>query len=113
MKYPDILERFSSYVVIDTQSSDTSADLPSTEKQKDLACQAQNLNSKTLGLKDAQVTEWGYVLASLEGPNQKHEVPTIALIAHMDTSPAVSQSTGVQPQLHKNYPGPRPGPVNK
>ncbi|HUU04738.1 MAG TPA: hypothetical protein VMZ49_02555 [Patescibacteria group bacterium] len=37
MKYPDILERFLSYVKIDTQSSDKSESFPSTAKQKDLA----------------------------------------------------------------------------
>jgi tripeptide aminopeptidase len=102
MKYPDILERFLSYVVIDTQSSDTSETFPSTAKQKDLAAKLKP-EIEALDMKDVQVTEWGYVLASLP-TNQKHKVPTIALIAHMDTSPAVS-GTAVQPKLHKNYQG--------
>jgi tripeptide aminopeptidase len=102
MKYPDILERFLSYVAIDTQSSETSESFPSTPKQKDLANKLKP-ELEALGLKDAQVTPWGYVLAGLE-TNQKHKVPTIALIAHMDTSPSVS-GTAVQPKLHKNYQG--------
>jgi tripeptide aminopeptidase len=102
MKYPDILERFLSYVAIDTQSSDTSETFPSTAKQKDLAVKLKP-ELEALGLKDAKVSEWGYVLASLE-TNQKHKVPTIALIAHLDTSPAVS-GTAVQAKLHKNYQG--------
>ncbi|HSQ34761.1 MAG TPA: peptidase T, partial [Candidatus Binatia bacterium] len=102
MKYPDILERFLSYVAIDTQSSDTSETFPSTAKQKDLAAKL-GPELEALGLKDVQVTPWGYVLAGL-GTNQTHQVPTIALIAHMDTSPAVS-GTGVRPKLHRDYQG--------
>jgi tripeptide aminopeptidase len=102
MNYPDILERFLSYVTIDTQSSDTSETFPSTAKQKDLAAKLKP-ELEALGMKDVQVTDWGYVLAGLE-TNQKHKVPTIALIAHMDTSPDVS-GTAVQPKLHKDYQG--------
>jgi len=64
MKQPDILERFLSYVHIDTQSSDSSESFPSTAKQKDLAAKLQ-LELEALGLQDVQVTSWGYVLASL------------------------------------------------
>jgi tripeptide aminopeptidase len=102
MKYPDILERFLSYVAIDTQSSDTSETFPSTAKQKDLAAKLKP-ELEALGMKDVQVTQWGYVLAGLE-TNQEHKVPTIALIAHMDTSPDVS-GTAVRPMLHKDYQG--------
>jgi len=102
MKHPDILERFLSYVAIDTQSSDSSETFPSTAKQKDLAVKLKP-ELEALGLKDVQVTSWGYVLAGLDS-NQTHKVPTIALIAHMDTSPAVS-GTGVRPLLHQNYQG--------
>lgn len=102
MKYPDILERFLSYVKIDTQSSDTSETFPSTAKQKDLAARLKP-ELEALGLKDVQVNPWGYVLAAWP-TNQKHKVPAIALIAHLDTSPDVS-GAGVEPQLHKNYQG--------
>ena len=102
MKYPDILERFLSYVKIDTQSSDTSETFPSTAKQKDLAARLKP-EMEALGLKDVQVNPWGYVLAAWP-TNQKHKVPAIALIAHLDTSPDVS-GAGVEPQLHKNYQG--------
>lgn len=102
MKYPDILERFLSYVKIDTQSSDTSETFPSTAKQKDLAARLKP-ELEALGLQDVQVNPWGYVLAAWP-TNQKHKVPAIALIAHLDTSPDVS-GAGVEPQLHKNYQG--------
>ena len=102
MKYPDILERFLSYVKIDTQSSDTSESFPSTAKQKDLAAKLKP-ELEALGLQDVQITPWGYVLASWP-TNQNHKVPTIALLAHLDTSPDVS-GTGVEPKLHQNFQG--------
>ena len=102
MKYPDILERFLSYVRIDTQSSDASESFPSTAKQKDLAAKLKP-ELEALGLSDVQITPWSYVLATLP-TNQKDPVPTIALIAHLDTSPDVS-GKNVEPKLHKDYPG--------
>jgi tripeptide aminopeptidase len=102
MKYPDILERFLSYVRVDTQSSDASESFPSTEKQKDLAARLKP-ELEALGLQDVQVSSWGYALATWP-TNQAHKTPTIALIAHMDTSPDVS-GAGVEPRLHKNYQG--------
>ncbi len=102
MAFPDILERFLSYVAIDTQSNDASETFPSTAKQKDLAAKLKP-ELEDLGLKDVQVSEWGYVLASLP-TNQEHKVPTIALIAHLDTSPDVS-GANVEPKLHKDYQG--------
>lgn len=102
MKHPDILERFLSYVRIDTQSSDASESFPSTAKQKDLA-EKLKPELEGLGLQDVQVTSWGYVLASLPS-NQAGKQPTIALIAHLDTSPDVS-GAGVEPRLHPRYDG--------
>jgi len=118
MKYPDILERFVSYVRIDTQSSDASETFPSTAKQKDLANKLKP-ELEALGLQDVQVTPWGYVLAfwpTNEAPSMRavsprndgggaaRKVPTIALIAHLDTSPDVS-GAGVEPKFHENYQG--------
>lgn len=111
MQYPGILDRFLSYVRVDTQSSDASESFPSTAKQKDLA-ERLKPELEALGLDDIQVTPWGYVLATLPGnqPPPAHgggragKVPTIALIAHLDTSPDVS-GTNVEPKLHRNYDG--------
>jgi len=102
MNYPDILERFLTYVKIDTQSSDQSDSFPSTAKQLDLA-RVLVRELQDLGLKEVELNRWGYVFATLE-TNQKHKVPTVALLAHMDTSPDVS-GAGVNPQIHRNYQG--------
>ena len=49
------------------------------------------------------LNDWGYVLATLK-TNRDKEVPTIALIGHVDTSPDVS-GENVNPQVHENYDG--------
>lgn len=102
MEFPGLLERFISYVKIDTQSDPESSTYPSSKKQfnlaKKLAAELDEMN-----LADVTVNEWGYVLAFLK-TNQEKYVPTIALVAHMDTSPDVS-GAGVNPVIHRAYKG--------
>jgi len=56
-----------------------------------------------MGLKDAHMDEYGYVMATLPSNSDKN-VPPIGFIAHVDTSPAVT-GAGVNPVIHKNYKG--------
>ncbi len=102
MEFPGMLERFFSYVRIDTQSDEESESYPSTEKQFDLLNKLES-ELKELGLDDVEQDKWGYVTATLK-TNQKGDIPTIALIAHVDTSPDVS-GKNVNPQVHENYNG--------
>jgi len=101
-EFPGMLERFFNYVKIDTQSNEESTDFPSTKKQLNLSKKLKE-ELETMGLEDVEMTQWGYVLATLR-TNQTKEVPTIALIAHVDTSPDVS-GENVNPRVHKNYDG--------
>ena len=102
MEFPNLLDRFLRYVKIDTQSKEDSKSFPSTEKQFNLANLLKD-ELKFMKLENVQVNKWGYVSASLR-TNQKKEVPTIALISHLDTSPDVS-GENVNPRIHKNYDG--------
>lgn len=102
MEFPDLLDNFFRYVKIDTQSDEESTRFPSTKKQLDLA-RVLKKELEKMKLDDVTMTRWGYVMATLK-TNQKKKVPTIALIAHMDTSPDVS-GKDVQPRIHKNYRG--------
>ncbi|MBN1352588.1 peptidase T [candidate division KSB1 bacterium] len=96
------LNRFLKYITYDTQSSEDSETFPSTEKQKILgAVLVEEL--KHIGLTDAKIDAYGYVTATLEANTDK-KLPTIGLIAHLDTSPDVS-GENVKPQIHKNYRG--------
>ncbi len=96
------VERFLRYVKYDTQSDEDSKSFPSTEKQKLLAKDLAN-ELKAIGLKDAQMDDYGYVMATLQSNTDK-SVPVIGFIAHVDTSPAVS-GANVNPIIHKNYQG--------
>ena len=96
------VDRFLKYVKYDTQSDEESTSFPSTEKQKKLSADlAKEL--KKMGLKDAAMDKWGYVMATLSS-NTKKKVPPIAFIAHVDTSPAVT-GKNVKPIIHKKYKG--------
>ncbi len=96
------LNRFLSYVKIDTQSSEESETYPSTKKQLDLSNKLVD-ELKELNLKDVEITEHGYVFATLPS-NVSFDVPTIGLIAHVDTSPDVS-GANVKPDIIENYQG--------
>lgn len=96
------VDRFLKYVKYDTQSDEDSTSFPSTEKQKILSKDlAEEL--KTLGLEDAHMDEWGYVMATLPSNTNKN-VPPIGFIAHVDTSPAVT-GANVNPVINRNYQG--------
>ena len=96
------VDRFLNYVKYDTQSDEEATAFPSSEKQKILSKDlAEEL--KALGLSDAHMDEYGYVMATLPA-NTNKQVPTIGFIAHVDTSPAVS-GANVQAVFRKNYQG--------
>ena len=96
------LDRFLTYVKFDTQSSEESDTYPSTMKQLELSKHLVK-ELKELGLHDVELTEHGYVFATLPANTDK-QVPTIGLISHVDTSPDVS-GENVNPIINKNYQG--------
>jgi tripeptide aminopeptidase len=97
-----ILDRFLRYVRIDTQSNEHCSDYPSTEKQLDL-CRLLVDECNAIGLEDVSVSEFGVVMATIPS-NVDHDVPTIAWVAHVDTSPEFS-GKDVNPIIHENYDG--------
>jgi len=98
------MERFLRYVKIDTQSAEDQTTVPSTKKQCDLASLLVK-ELKELGAENVRLSEYCIVYASVSGnlPDNT-KAPVIGLIAHMDTSPAVS-GTNVNPIIHKSYQG--------
>lgn len=79
-------ERFLKYVTFDTKSDEFSDTCPSTDKQKVFGAYLVE-EMKELGIQDAYMDEHGYVYGSVPGDPR---LPTIGLIAHMDTSPDAS-----------------------
>ena len=81
-----VTDRFLKYVSFDTQSDEFSETCPSTDKQKKLGAYLVE-EMKALGIQDAHMDEHGYVYGTVPGDPK---LPTIGLIAHMDTSPDAS-----------------------
>ena len=81
-----VVERFLRYVSFDTQSDEESTTCPSTAKQKLLGA-ALVEEMLAMGIGDARMDEFGYVYGTIPGDPK---LPTIGLIAHMDTSPDAS-----------------------
>ena len=103
-----VLDRLLRYVKIDTQSQDDAESYPSTAKQFDLLKMLLK-ELQDLGLKDASIDQYGYVIATLPSnvPASSPafgKVPTVGLIAHVDTSPSTS-GENVKPQVISNYKG--------
>ena len=81
-----VVERFLRYVSYETTSDEFSETCPSTPGQKVLgAALAEEM--KAMGIKDAHMDENGYVYGTVPGDPS---LPTIGLIAHMDTAPDAS-----------------------
>ena len=83
-----VQERFLRYVAFDTQSDEESESCPSTDKQR-LLGSALVEEMREMGIMDAHMDENGYVYGTVPGDPR---MPTIGLIAHMDTSPDASDA---------------------
>ena len=97
-----LIDRFISYVTVDTESDPTSDTTPSTSKQWDLA-NALVEELKHIGLQDVTIDDNAYIMATLPS-NVPHKVPTIGFISHFDTTPDFT-GKDVKPQIIENYDG--------
>tara|TARA_B110000046_G_scaffold141139_1_gene147804 strand:- start:1765 stop:3006 length:1242 start_codon:yes stop_codon:yes gene_type:complete len=97
-----ILNRFISYVKIDTESDPSSTSTPSSEKQWDLANKLAD-ELKAIGMQDVSIDSNAYIMATLPS-NVDHDVPTIGFVSHFDTSPDFT-AKNVSPQIIENYDG--------
>ncbi|MBI9101996.1 MAG: peptidase T [Spirochaetales bacterium] len=98
-----VLERFLRYARIHTTSALHVEKIPSTDNQWVLLnLLVQEL--KELGVSDVSLNESGYLIARLPSNRPDAGLPTIGLMAHVDTSSDMT-GDGVNPQLHENYDG--------
>ena len=81
-----VVERFLRYVSFETTSDEFSETCPSTPNQKVLARDIVE-EMQAMGIEDAHMDENGYVYGTVPGDK---DLPTIGLIAHMDTAPDAS-----------------------
>ncbi|MEC0766571.1 peptidase T [Bacillus atrophaeus] len=98
----EIIERFTTYVKVDTQSNENNDTCPSTPGQLTLANMLVE-ELKSIGMEEAAIDENGYVMATLPSNTEKN-VPTIGFLAHLDTA---TDFTGkhVNPQIVEDYDG--------
>ena len=96
----NVSERFLRYVSFDTQSDEESMTCPSTEKQKVLGAAIVE-EMLAMGIADARMDEYGYVYGTVPGDPA---LPTIGLIAHMDTAPGCS-GADIKPHIVEYHGG--------
>src|SRR5689334_9780334 len=98
---PTLLDRFCRYCRVHTEAVEGSGKYPSSPGQLELGKMLLG-ELREIGLADARQSEHGIVTATV--PATAPGKPTIAWIAHVDTSP---ETTGknVKPTIHKNYDG--------
>jgi tripeptide aminopeptidase len=97
-----LIERFTTYAKIDTQSDESNQATPSTPGQLELL----NLLVKELreiGMADVTIDDYGYVMATLPA-NTNADIPTIGFLAHVDTA---TDFTGknVNPKIIESFDG--------
>ncbi|MFC4183825.1 peptidase T [Saccharococcus thermophilus] len=98
----EIIERFTKYVKVNTQSDPNSDTCPSTPGQLELGNMLVE-ELKAIGMEEVTIDENGYIMATLPANTDK-DVPTIGFLAHMDTAPEFT-GANVHPQIVENYDG--------
>jgi tripeptide aminopeptidase len=99
----ELEDRFLRHVQIDTQSQEDAPQFPSTARQWDLL-RPLTEELRDLGARDVQLTEYGYVLATIPATVEADDIPTVAFLAHVDTAPDYP-GADVRPIVHRNYQG--------
>ena len=96
-----VRERFLRYVKVETTSCEANERCPSTPGQMILG-EMLAAEMRDMGITDARMDRDGYVYGSIPAKGAEN-APAIGLIAHMDTSDAVSGAT--LPQVIPEYDG--------
>ena len=98
-----VQERFLNYVSYWTTSDEENEQIPSSDRQFDLAKVLES-ELKDLGLEKVILTEHCYVYGLLPATAGYESVKAIGFIAHIDTAPDFS-GKDVKPQVIENYDG--------
>lgn len=98
-----LLNRFLTYVKVDTQSNRHIETTPTTAGQWDLARKLER-ELRELGVSSVELDDKCYLIAHIPPSPGKENAPCIGLMAHMDTASDVSGS-GVQPRVIEHYDG--------
>ncbi|WOC33578.1 MULTISPECIES: peptidase T [Caproicibacterium] len=96
-------QRLLKYIRVYTTSDETSSAVPTAKREFDLANQLAE-EMRQLGIDHVRVTDMCYVYGEIPATAGKEQVPTLGLIAHMDTAPDFN-GEGVNPQIIEQYDG--------
>ena len=99
----ELIERFLEYTKFDTQSSEDSSTVPSTDKQLVFA-EYLKKELQREGFDDVYLDDKGYLYATLKANAKRSNAPTIGFISHYDTSPDCS-GANVKAHIVNNYDG--------
>ncbi|SDO53206.1 tripeptide aminopeptidase [Streptococcus equinus] len=102
MSYENLLNRFLTYVKVNTRSNPDSTTTPSTQTQVDFALNILKPEMESVGLQDVHYLTNGYLVGTLPA-NDSTKIRKIGFIAHMDT--ADFNAEGINPQIIDNYAG--------
>ncbi|VED92137.1 tripeptide aminopeptidase [Streptococcus equinus] len=102
MSYENLLNRFLTYVKVNTRSNPESTTTPSTQTQVDFALNVLKPEMEAVGLQDVHYLTNGYLVGTLPA-NDATKTRKIGFIAHMDT--ADFNAEGIAPQIVENYAG--------
>ena len=102
MSYENLLNRFLSYVKVNTRSNPDSTTTPSTQTQVEFALNVLKPEMEAVGLQDVHYLTNGYLVGTLPA-NDSTKTRKIGFIAHMDT--ADFNAEGIKPQVIENYAG--------
>ena len=102
MKYPTLLERFLTYVKVNTRSDETSTTTPSTASQVEFAKNVLLPEMERVGLQNVYYLPNGFAIGTLPA-NDPSLTRKIGFISHMDT--ADFNAENISPQVIENYDG--------
>ena len=102
MTYPNLLDRFLTYVKVNTRSDEHSTTTPSTQSQIDFATNVLIPEMKRVGLQNVYYLANGFAIGTLPASDPSL-TRKIGFISHMDT--ADFNAEGVNPQVIENYDG--------
>jgi len=102
MKYPTLLERFLTYVKVNTRSDETSTTTPSTPSQVEFAKNVLIPEMERVGLQNVYYLPNGFAIGTLPA-NDPSLTRKIGFISHMDT--ADFNAENISPQVIENYDG--------
>ena len=100
---PDLLRRFLRYVRLNTQSQPDAKTTPSTRGQWDLLRLLQG-ELRAMRARHIYLSRQGHLMATIPATANNPKIPTVAFLAHVDTSPDFSAAK-VKPIVHRQWNG--------